>query len=46
MKVIRSLEPGLDRKAMECVSQWRFRPASRNVEAITAFATVEVHFKL
>jgi TonB family protein len=46
MKVIRSLDSGLDRKAMECVSQWRFRPASRNGEAITAFATVEVNFKL
>ena len=28
MKVIRSLDAGLDRKAMECVSQWRFRPAT------------------
>jgi TonB family protein len=46
MRVIRGLNAGLDQKAMDCVTGWRFRPASRGGEAITAFATVEVKFSL
>jgi protein TonB len=45
-EVIRSLDEGLDRKAIECVRQWRFRPAARNGEPVTAFANVEVKFRL
>jgi TonB family protein len=44
--VIRGLDAGLDRKATDCVTRWRFRPASRDGEPIIAFATVEVKFKL
>ncbi len=46
MRVIRGLNAGLDQKAMDCVTGWRFRPASRDGQAITAFATVEVKFSL
>jgi TonB family protein len=45
-QVTRSLDDGLDRKAIECVKQWRFRPAARNGEPVTAFAGVEVKFRL
>jgi periplasmic protein TonB len=46
IQVIRGLDAGLDRKATECVTGWRFRPALRDGEPITAFATVEVKFSL
>jgi TonB family protein len=46
IQVIRSLDAGLDRKAIDSVRTWRFRPASRNGEAVTAFASVEVRFRL
>jgi TonB family protein len=46
IQVIRPLDTGLDRKAIECVKTWRFRPASRNGQPVTAFATVEVKFRL
>ena len=46
IQVIRSLDPGLDKQAVECVTKWRFRPASRGGHPGTAFATVEVDFKL
>jgi TonB family protein len=40
MRVIRSLDPELDQKAIECVGAWRFRPG-----ASTA-ATIDVRFRL
>jgi TonB family protein len=46
IQVIRSLDAGLDRQAIESVAKWRFRPAMRGGHAVTAFATVEVNFKL
>ena len=46
IQVIRKLDAGLDRKAVECVKTWRFRPASRNGQPVTAFASVEVKFRL
>jgi TonB family protein len=45
-QVTRSLDDGLDQKAIECVKQWRFRPAARDGEPVTAFASVEVKFRL
>ncbi len=45
-KVVEPAGLGLDQKALEAVSQWRFRPAQRNGEAIASTARVEVHFHL
>jgi len=44
--VIKSLDPGLDQKALEAVGQWRFRPATQDGEPIAFQATIEVNFKL
>jgi protein TonB len=44
IQIVRGLDPGLDQKAIECVAKWRFRPAIRDGEPVTAFATVEVNF--
>jgi protein TonB len=44
--VRRSLGYGLDEKAIECVTQWRFKPGMRNGEPIPVRATIEVNFRL
>ncbi len=41
-----SLGMGLDEKALEAVSHWRFRPATRNGEAVATQIAVEVNFHL
>jgi TonB family protein len=46
MRVVRSLGYGLDEKAIECVRQWRFRPAFKGGFAVKTQATIEVNFRL
>jgi TonB family protein len=46
MKVARSLEPGLDQKAIDAVSQWKFRPGAKDGVPVTVAATIEVNFRL
>jgi|SRR5579863_7372763 len=45
-RILRSLGLGLDEKAIEAVSRWKFRPARRNGKPVPAPATVEVNFRL
>jgi len=44
--VARSLEPGLDQKAIDAVSQWQFRPGTKDGVPVTVAATIEVNFRL
>lgn len=44
--VIRSLDAGLDRKAIEAVSQWTFEPGTKDGQPVAIKATIEVNFKL
>ena len=37
---------GLDEKAVEAVSQWQFKPGTKQGQAVPVFATVEVNFRL
>jgi TonB family protein len=46
VRVARSLGLGLDEKAVEAVSRWRFRPGMRGGRPVTAPATIEVNFHL
>jgi TonB family protein len=46
LKVQRSLEPGLDEKAMDAVGQWRFQPGIKDGAEVTVGATIEVNWKL
>jgi TonB family protein len=48
IRIVRSLDPGLDQNAIQTVRKWRFRPA-RDVEDGHAFAakiTLDVRFNL
>jgi len=44
--VVKSLGYGLDEKAIECVRQWRFRPAVKHGTRVRVPATIEVAFHL
>jgi TonB family protein len=46
IRVLRSLEPGLDENAIYAVSQWRFRPGTKDGNPVTVAAQVEVNFRL
>ena len=47
LKLLRSLEPTLDQKALEAVDRYRFKPALRNkIEPVPVMITIEVNFRL
>jgi len=46
IRVVSGLGLGLDEKAIEAVSQWKFKPAMRNGRPVPAPATIEVNFRL
>lgn len=46
IKVIASLDPGLDQKAIEAVSQWVFAPATKDGTPVPVTAMIEVNFRL
>jgi protein TonB len=45
-KVVRSLDPGLDQKAIEAVSQWKFKPGAKDGVPVSVAVKVEVNFVL
>jgi protein TonB len=45
-RIARSLGLGLDEKAVEAVSRWRFKPAMRSGKPVIVPATIEVNFHL
>lgn len=46
MRVMRSLGMGLDEKALQAISQWKFSPGTKDGEAVRVVATIEVNFRL
>jgi TonB family protein len=46
IRVITSLDAGLDANAVTAVSNWRFQPGIRNGEPVTVAVTIEVNFHL
>jgi bla regulator protein blaR1 len=46
VQVVRHLGMGLDKKAVEAVKQYRFKPAMRNGEPVAVEVNIEVNFRL
>lgn len=46
VKVLESLDPGLDANAILAVKQWRFEPATKDGKPVRVSAVIEVNFKL
>jgi len=46
IRVTNSVGSGLDEKAMEAVRSWKFRPATKDGQPVSARIAVEVDFKL
>jgi protein TonB len=46
MKIARSLGLGLDEKAFEAVSQWVFKPGTKDGKPVAVSAVIEVTFHL
>lgn len=46
IQVVRSLGLGLDQKAIDAVSRWKFRPGMKNGQPVNVRANIEVNFKL
>jgi len=44
--VFHSLGLGLDQKAVDAVSQWRFKPGRKDGKPVPVIATIEVNFRL
>ena len=46
VSVLRSLDPGLDQKAVETVGTWKFRPGMKDGQPVAVQAQIEVNFRL
>lgn len=44
--VVRALGFGLNKKAIEAIGQWRFKPGVKDGQPVTVAATIEVNFRL
>jgi TonB family protein len=45
-RIVRWLGLGLDEKAIEAISRWRFKPGMKDGQPVTVSATIEVNFRL
>ena len=45
IRVLKSLDSGLDQKAVEAVKQWKFAPAMKHGEPVAVMIAVEVNFR-
>lgn len=45
-RIIRHVGLGLDQKALQAVTLWRFRPAMKNGQPVRVLADIEVNFRL
>ena len=46
MKVVRGLGLGLDEKALQAISHWKFKPGAKDGQPVAVMATIEVNFRL
>jgi TonB family protein len=46
VSVLRSLDPGLDQKAVETVGTWKFKPGMKDGQPVAVQAQIEINFRL
>jgi len=46
IRVMKSLDPGLDANAVTAVSNWRFNPGKKDGEPVAVYASIEITFHL
>jgi len=46
IKVVKSLEPELDVKAVRALQQWKFKPARKEGKPVTVTANIDIDFRL
>lgn len=46
IKLVKSLDKGLDGKAIEAVRKWRFEPGRKNGKPVPVIANIEINFRL
>jgi TonB family protein len=46
LRINQMLGLGLDEKAMECVTAWRFKPGTKDGKPVNVQATIAVNFRL
>lgn len=46
VKIIKSLDGGLDKNAMAAVSKWKFEPSTKDGKPVAMHVAVEVRFRL
>jgi TonB family protein len=46
IKVVRSLDPGLDKNAIAALGEWRFEPATKSGTPVPVLVTIEMTFTL
>jgi TonB family protein len=46
LRIVRSLDPGLDQNALDTVRKWRFQPAQKDGQPVAVYSTIEVSFHL
>jgi protein TonB len=46
IEVVKSLDPGLDLKAMDAITKWEFEPGTKDGKPVAVKANIEVNFRL
>ncbi len=46
IRVVKSLDPGLDANAVTAVSNWRFNPGKKDGAPVAVYASIELNFHL
>jgi protein TonB len=46
IRVVRALDPGLDKEAIAAVERWRFKPGTKDGQAVPVQVTIEMAFTL
>jgi len=46
IRVIKSLDPGLDQNAITAVSNWQFKPGTKDGQPVAVYATIQLNFHL